>query len=224
MYDLKGSKMNRFVSFGENQTMKDLNLLSCKKIREDKQIKGLLQFEPKRDIKKLKQIIKKDSEFMRNLGLMDYSLLLAVENIKDPKNVLKKIRSQDFSNSGSQLSPELSIIAEKAKSRHHFNSTCGRYVYHIAVIDFLTRFNFHKRCESYYKTTIKNRKKYLVSCVEPNLYAKRFNSFIMKEVIVNETINREKEIKLDRQSIKDFLFDKIYSEFIYDYTVKTTLQ
>lgn len=34
------------------------------------------------DKRKLKIVIRKDVEFLRDQGLMDYSLLLAVENIK----------------------------------------------------------------------------------------------------------------------------------------------
>lgn len=52
VYDLKGSVANRFVKIGENQTMKDLNLLSCKRIRSNKNELGLLQFQI-RDIKTL---------------------------------------------------------------------------------------------------------------------------------------------------------------------------
>ena len=36
IYDLKGSFINRIVAKGENQTMKDRNLLSCKKMRKNK--------------------------------------------------------------------------------------------------------------------------------------------------------------------------------------------
>lgn len=60
VYDLKGSVANRFVKIGENQTMKDLNLLSCKRIRSNRNQHGLLQFNT-RDIKTLQSVIKKDA-------------------------------------------------------------------------------------------------------------------------------------------------------------------
>jgi hypothetical protein len=55
-------------------------------------------------------------------------------------------------------------------NRHRYYSTCGNYVYHIAIIDLLTEFNFMKWIESFYKVTIKNNKEVLVSAVRPELY------------------------------------------------------
>lgn len=46
--------------------------------------KGLLQFNPK-DIKKLHKIIIKDADLLKSLGLLDYSLLLAVEKLSTKK-------------------------------------------------------------------------------------------------------------------------------------------
>ena len=51
--------------------------------------------------------------------------------------------------------------------------------------------------ESFYKVSIKNNKEEHVSCVNPDLYGYRFFNFISKEVIINEKINRDKDIKLD---------------------------
>jgi hypothetical protein len=42
VYDLKGSKINRMVVKGENQTMKDQNLMSCKQSRLTQNRPGLL--------------------------------------------------------------------------------------------------------------------------------------------------------------------------------------
>jgi len=42
VYDLKGSFIHRMVKKGENQTMKDRNLISCKKTREREGIPGLI--------------------------------------------------------------------------------------------------------------------------------------------------------------------------------------
>lgn len=46
VYDLKGSFHNRIIEFGENQTMKDRNLLACKRTRLSQNRKGILQFNP----------------------------------------------------------------------------------------------------------------------------------------------------------------------------------
>ena len=64
--------------------MKDLNLISCKTVRVRNKKSGLLQFDHKKDIRNIKKQIKADSEFLQSLGFLDYSLLLAVEKIKNP--------------------------------------------------------------------------------------------------------------------------------------------
>jgi hypothetical protein len=68
------------------------------------------------------------------LRLLDYSLLLAVETLDDKEEASKNLDGID---------------------RHRYLSTCGRYCYHISIIDYLTQFDFAKRVESFYKTTIK---------------------------------------------------------------------
>ena len=42
VYDLKGSYINRLVAPGENQTMKDRNLIACSKERLRTKTQGLL--------------------------------------------------------------------------------------------------------------------------------------------------------------------------------------
>ena len=64
IYDLKGSWINRIVVRGENQTMKDRNLLSCIKSRRNKNKQGLLQFDPQ-DIKFIHEQIEKDTQLLQ---------------------------------------------------------------------------------------------------------------------------------------------------------------
>ena len=88
-------------------------------------------------------------------------------------------------------------------NRHRFFSTCGNYVYHIAIIDYLTKFNWAKKGESFYKVTIKGNKAKLVSCVEPGLYGRRFINFMKDSVIVNETKQRYRNERLDKKTKKE---------------------
>ena len=60
--------------------MKDRNLLACKSTRLRENKKGLLQFDLD-DAKTIMNQIKADSTFMQEMGLLDYSLLLAVERL-----------------------------------------------------------------------------------------------------------------------------------------------
>jgi hypothetical protein len=41
-----------------------------------------------------------------------------------------------------------------AEARHKFTSKCGRFIYHVAIIDYLTEFNWDKKVERFFKTTI----------------------------------------------------------------------
>jgi hypothetical protein len=83
-YDLKGSTVNRIVQKGENQTLKDLNLLNAKIFKLEQDIRGFLQFKEE-DIRKLNKIIQKDMTFFSKLNLIDYSVLLGIEKLK-PNN------------------------------------------------------------------------------------------------------------------------------------------
>jgi len=184
VYDLKGSMVHREVVFGENQTMKDINLLNCKKSRSKRGVQGLIQFRPN-EIPGLCQTIDKDSMFLQSLSLLDYSLLLAVEQVK------KESRPKNSGlNSSLNYSRPFSSWQKSDTSRNQFKSSCGNYIYHVSVIDFLTMFNFEKRMESFYKVFVKNQNAKLISCVEPKLYGSRFRNFMKNEVILNEDADR----------------------------------
>ena len=76
MFDLKGSFVNReYIGKIKNSTtLKDLNFLKAKRLN-----KNLIKFDMESDKERLRWIMIKDVEFLRNNGLMDYSLLLAIE-------------------------------------------------------------------------------------------------------------------------------------------------
>mmetsp|Transcript_29472 Transcript_29472/g.44705 ORF Transcript_29472/g.44705 Transcript_29472/m.44705 type:complete len:188 (+) Transcript_29472:1756-2319(+) len=99
VYDLKGSWTNRIVHVGEKQTLKDRNLLNCKQARFNREADGLLQFDFKHDMKLIKEAISRDANFLQGLGLLDYSLLLAVERLEKPETITEDRQ-------GSQLSKD----------------------------------------------------------------------------------------------------------------------
>ena len=74
-----------------------------------------------------------------------------------------------------------------SNGRHRFVSKCGKFVYHLAIIDYLQTFNFEKWGESRFKTWILRRPKDLISAVDPELYGSRFCKFMKSEVLL-ETI------------------------------------
>lgn len=62
-------------------------------------------------------------------------------------------------------------------------SKCGRYVYHIAIIDYLTVYNFNKIFERYTKSLVHPIKD--LSAAPPTFYQERFYKFTKDEIFKN---------------------------------------
>ncbi len=71
------------------------------------------------------------------------------------------------------------------KSRHKYISDSGKYIYHIAIIDYLQDYNCEKRSENWIKVWLYQRPEALISATNPQLYMKRFFKFMKEEVILN---------------------------------------
>ena len=80
VFDLKGSMVNRFVPGGPHKptsTLKDKNLMQlCKE-------KILLRFKVK-DIRQINDRLREDATLLRMFNLMDYSVLLCIEENPNP--------------------------------------------------------------------------------------------------------------------------------------------
>ena len=88
IFDLKGSIVNRFVppskKLKNTSTLKDVNLQVIKQKQKDKK-NDFLKFRQS-DIKRINAEIEKDTQFFQKYKLMDYSLLLAIEEIPGIKS------------------------------------------------------------------------------------------------------------------------------------------
>lgn len=75
LFDLKGSMVNRETTgkIKSSTTLKDKNFLALKRKHP-----GLVNLKPQ-DKAKIRESIRRDSKFLCDAGLMDYSLLLAIE-------------------------------------------------------------------------------------------------------------------------------------------------
>ena len=64
---------------------------------------------------------------------------------------------------------------------------CGKWIYHISVIDYLQDFNIEKRLENFFKTlrATSHDAKY-ISAVHPDAYADRFIKFMKDSVIIDQ--------------------------------------
>ena len=71
-------------------------------------------------------------------------------------------------------------------TRHKYCSHNGRYIYHIAIIDYLQGYDIEKKMENFYKVQMKQRKEYKISCVPPKLYKTRFFKFMKDNVVINQ--------------------------------------
>ena len=71
--------------------------------------------------------------------------------------------------------------------RHKCISKNGRYIYHIAMIDYLQAYDIEKQAENFLKIWLYQRDGNLISAAHPNLYAHRFNKFMREQVVINQT-------------------------------------
>ena len=72
-------------------------------------------------------------------------------------------------------------------NRHKMISKCGKFIYHMAIIDYLQEFNFFKVCESRTKEYLLGRDYSEISCIDPAPYSKRFFKFMSHNVIIDFT-------------------------------------
>lgn len=154
IYDLKGSTVKREVKFGKNtartKTLKDVDFIKLKK----KEPINLIEIDQKFLIRQLQ----KDSEFLKSVNIMDYSLLLAVEQIdkKVAKDCLNKSESDSFlcpsTRHGRQDKRDSFYTDSVIKNRYTLESESGTHFYHIAVIDYLQEWDLNKKAERFFKT------------------------------------------------------------------------
>jgi hypothetical protein len=97
------------------------------------------------DIEKVNEVIRKDSNFLASLNIMDYSILLGIEskvqiNTEELKHTI--LSSERRASAAMRSTAELSRF-----KRHRFTSPDGLHTYHVSIIDFLQLWNCGKRSE-----------------------------------------------------------------------------
>jgi hypothetical protein len=74
-------------------------------------------------------------------------------------------------------------------------SASGKFIYHLAIIDYLQDFNTEKRCENVLKVfknkVILNKKDAQISAVEPGMYYDRYLRFLKEFVIIDQKKNQD---------------------------------
>lgn len=166
VFDLKGSTVDRKTGghIKPSTTLKDNNFMLCKD-QSAKSGKEFISLEG--SARGLKAALRKDVKFLQTIGLMDYSLLLAVE--KHDKD-----RRHSFS-----------LNSNQDKGSHTYNMVSNAKVtYHISIIDYLQDWNLNKRSERFIKTVLLQKDSIGLSACEPKQYGRRFQHFMEMNVLL----------------------------------------
>lgn len=95
------------------------------------------------DIERVNETVKRDTQFLANCSIMDYSILLGIES---KVQVDTEYRSHTFSNANRKGSVRTTTELTRFR-RHRFTSPDGLHTYHVSIIDFLQLWNFGKKAE-----------------------------------------------------------------------------
>ena len=199
-YDLKGSSFKRKSAF-------DIEKIDIKSMKDNNfdEIEHKI-FLSKESSEKLRQICKKDSEFLRDMELMDYSLFLI--KISLTKKEMMDIFGNEIINNQNAASNKILIDDEEEKNNtindtienmkrnysvmgegkmhdikyykpYLYPSLSQGTAYILSIIDYFQLFNFFKYLEMELKTRFKKDGKKIISCVDPTTYSDRFINYII---------------------------------------------
>jgi 1-phosphatidylinositol-4-phosphate 5-kinase len=158
-FDLKGSKSDRRVT---NETFSDIALMSRNVVYKDLDFAdniGQITVSHE-ELVNIVRKLKGDAKFLEKYLIMDYSLLVMVENVRSLKS---------------------SLIDKTFIACH------GKFLVFAGVIDFLQIYNIQKKLEHRYKK-LKNQDSVQLSSIAPGPYRKRFIKMI-KTVFLREELN-----------------------------------
>ena len=142
VYDLKGSKINRYV---QKKNKKPGKVLLDTNFLED--FNGEPLFLDFNVFQSLQDAIKNDSQFLKDEGVIDYSLLIIFENDK---------------NNGGCNNNKNEIIDEKNNFK----------LIRLGIIDYLRKYTWDKQIESYSKKFLNGFSNPTI--INPDSYSKRF--------------------------------------------------
>lgn len=123
-----------------------------------------------RDRQRISDAVQADSEFLRDQGIMDYSLLLGV--------CMRPFRTGDASRG----------MGDSCGSSVQSSVVVGAGTYFIGIIDILQKWNWKKRLERYWKLVLGKDGRGL-SAVEPGFYQSRFRSGIEQILAVPREVD-----------------------------------
>jgi len=129
----------------------------------------LIQF-TETDKEKLNKVLNSDLSLLRELNLMDYSLLLIIISFPEPND--------------SEYNNIIKDIHNEKMVKRIFVSKNSKYIYCLGIIDYLQSFNMSKFLENKYKKLIFGEKIKDVSAVDPLMYATRMLNFANQNIFI----------------------------------------
>jgi len=211
-YDLKGATVDRSVLRNAelrrsllkfHGTMKDLDFdqHECK-LHLTEEVQNTL----------LDTIIK-DVSFLRMEALIDYSLAVylvnkarlnsqptSLENSLAVRAEANHKTSLDIEVNGDPKSPKLDPQREGsmlvASPLLSIKSTKEDLYYHLGIIDYLTKYDFKKRSEKFFKQVKALNWKLDTSCQDPHTYNKRFLGYMEKIILEDYAFNVNQSLAL----------------------------
>jgi len=114
-----------------------------------------------------------DVALLRDLNVMDYSLLLIIVHFPkfdDP-----------------QYEEIINLFGDRRCCRRIFKSENKKYLYIMGIIDYLQKFNVAKFLENKYKSLLYGDEIIYVSAVNPSIYSDRMFEFAKDFIFVTNT-------------------------------------
>eukprot|EP00485_Elphidium_margaritaceum_P012881 CAMPEP_0202708118 /NCGR_PEP_ID=MMETSP1385-20130828/20374_1 /ASSEMBLY_ACC=CAM_ASM_000861 /TAXON_ID=933848 /ORGANISM="Elphidium margaritaceum" /LENGTH=736 /DNA_ID=CAMNT_0049367015 /DNA_START=537 /DNA_END=2747 /DNA_ORIENTATION=- len=193
VYDLKGSWVNRYSTYGvtSGKTLKDGDLkrfVVCNKHNRTQLIDQL----------------NKDSLFLASCNIMDYSLLLGIYYLKMAPDKASADAGFGRANNGGD---------DEKYSHEKLNSYAGGMraeiiegpgLYYMGIIDTLQVYNFKKKLETFAKRYILRQDKNGMSCVHPDKYQTRFMNYMKNIIVTDDEYYKELKVakkEFERQSM-----------------------
>lgn len=146
---------------GDNMNFHEPNI-----VLKDNDLMMKIRIDP-RQAHKIYDQIHKDSDFLCDQGIMDYSLLMGVQSSEyfvDASDVMMTRGVPSMAKNGH----EESLFTQVA------TSVSGPSLYHFGIIDILQQWTFEKKIERFYKVTFKRKDPDGVSAMPPKPYKFRF--------------------------------------------------
>lgn len=122
----------------------------------------------------LDSVLSSDIAFLRNLELMDYSLLLIIIHFPNPDE--------------EEYQQILEVFGDNRYCKRIFKSKNMKYIYCFGIIDYLQKFNLSKFFENKYKSLLYGNEIKYVSAVDPMIYGTRLLEFSRQYIFISNDI------------------------------------